>query len=618
MKKFFTFLITFFLFFINVNSQDSIDIHKIDPFKYNGGISLVSDYGDFMSQSFEDSLHNALYNYEKLTGVEIAILTIPSLNGNDAQDYSVKTFNRWGIGKKGKAAHGGDNGILVMTSMEDRSYHITTGYGMEDLFPDIMCKRFGEEYLVPNFKNSNYESGFRQLTSAMMDEFGNESIERKKELREQIIKERKEKALNLFWGILEITFIIIFCVALFYLINKIINKYKKFKLDKLSIKNDINKYNNMIMIMKNSKFVSKDFDDLKDKLMNFNNIVIKRKNIDKIKDDLNNVVKDVSNLSSIMLGINKSISSIKTMGNIYKNKTGELPKFLVEKRNKIISISDLIQMDQIDLSLKTKNKYDIILDDLINLNIEFKNYINNLKSFKQYKLNIENNIKILVDKFNLSDKYYEYIIDYGYLDQEEIDLKKSDMVNTINYYVDKISNIYMNDLKGALDIYKDLKSYIDKINVDLDKNINTYNKIIDGIKFIDDNENVISKKEDEIKKYYKYIKDSDHSKIVKSLRDYEISKNNKLYNGNYDVLKMSFILKNILDLFNLIISKAKSDKKKKDEEEERERKRRMNNYSGGGYSGGYGGGSSYRSGGGSSFGGFGGGFSGGGGAGGKW
>lgn len=53
MKKFFTFLITFFLFFINVNSQDSIDIHKIDPFKYNGGISLVSDYGDFMSQSFE-------------------------------------------------------------------------------------------------------------------------------------------------------------------------------------------------------------------------------------------------------------------------------------------------------------------------------------------------------------------------------------------------------------------------------------------------------------------------------------------------------------------------------------------------------------------------------------
>lgn len=214
------------------NSAVGIDVEKVQPAKYGMGVALVSDYGDFMNSNMEDSLNQVLFKYEKLTGVEIAILTLPSLQDQDPADLATKTFNRWGIGKKGA-----NNGILILTSMGDRQYWIAVGYGMEDIFPDALAKRFGESCLVPNFKKGNYEQGFNELIERMKEEFGEIPIERKKELEKKYDQIAKENMKNFFIGAGEIALLLLVMGLIGYLIYASAKKRKELrdKINELSL-----------------------------------------------------------------------------------------------------------------------------------------------------------------------------------------------------------------------------------------------------------------------------------------------------------------------------------------------------------------------------------------------
>ena len=81
-----------------MTSEVGTDIYKIQPAKYGNGIALISDYGDFMKKSIEDSLNGVLFSYERLTGVEIAILTVPSLYEADPEEYARTMFNKVKLG----------------------------------------------------------------------------------------------------------------------------------------------------------------------------------------------------------------------------------------------------------------------------------------------------------------------------------------------------------------------------------------------------------------------------------------------------------------------------------------------------------------------------------------
>ncbi|MDO8734782.1 MAG: TPM domain-containing protein, partial [Elusimicrobiota bacterium] len=75
--------------------------------------------------------------------------------GNDSiDDFSVKLFKEWGIGKKGK-----DNGVLLISSIEDRKVKIEVGYGLEGILPDGLCGEILDTYIVPYFKDGEYGKG---------------------------------------------------------------------------------------------------------------------------------------------------------------------------------------------------------------------------------------------------------------------------------------------------------------------------------------------------------------------------------------------------------------------------------------------------------------------------
>lgn len=159
----------------------NVDIHKFTPSNY------LTDIGGFIDDSQEPSINNFIYDYEKQTSVEVCIVTVPSLNGEDPFQYSLDQFNRIGVGKDAS-----DNGILIMVSMLDRKWEIRTGYGVEGMLPDITCSHIGNDIIVPHFKNKDYYGGIMETLKEIKKIIDKNPDDIKKMQKEQADKESAE------------------------------------------------------------------------------------------------------------------------------------------------------------------------------------------------------------------------------------------------------------------------------------------------------------------------------------------------------------------------------------------------------------------------------------------
>jgi len=97
--------------------------------------------------------------YEDSTSNQIAIVTIKTLDGEDVSDYANKLATKWGIGSKK------NNGILILTAIDDRKAKIEVGYGLEAVVTDLISKRIITEDIAPFFKQSQYYDGFDAATN---------------------------------------------------------------------------------------------------------------------------------------------------------------------------------------------------------------------------------------------------------------------------------------------------------------------------------------------------------------------------------------------------------------------------------------------------------------------
>jgi uncharacterized protein len=122
--------------------------------EYPTPTGYVNDFASMLSPSDIARLNNEITAIETNTTVEIAIVTVDSLQGVSVEEYAVKLFEKWGIGQKEK-----DKGLLILVSKNDREYRIETGYGLEGTINAARAGRIGREILEPNFKNGEYGKG---------------------------------------------------------------------------------------------------------------------------------------------------------------------------------------------------------------------------------------------------------------------------------------------------------------------------------------------------------------------------------------------------------------------------------------------------------------------------
>jgi uncharacterized protein len=114
----------------------------------------VNDYVGVMSQEQVRSLEAQLAQFEEETGHQVAVLTIPTLDGEDIEGFSIRVAENWKIGKKGF-----DNGVILVVAVKDRRLRLEVGYGLEGVLPDAIAKQITSNYIVPRFRSQDYAGG---------------------------------------------------------------------------------------------------------------------------------------------------------------------------------------------------------------------------------------------------------------------------------------------------------------------------------------------------------------------------------------------------------------------------------------------------------------------------
>lgn len=140
----------------------------------------VCDPSQILSPVACDSINGVLARLEKSTGIETAVVMLPSIGDNDIMQFSVDLFRKWGIGKKKS-----DNGLLILFVMDQHKVRFATGYGIEGTMTDAMSKRIQMQVMVPRFKQADWDGGMvngvravaKVLDGSMKAEADNDDID---------------------------------------------------------------------------------------------------------------------------------------------------------------------------------------------------------------------------------------------------------------------------------------------------------------------------------------------------------------------------------------------------------------------------------------------------------
>ena len=114
----------------------------------------VNDYAGLLSPQIKGQLERFLADFERSDSTQIAVLTVPSLEGDDLEGFSVRVAQSWGIGQKGK-----DNGALLLVAKAERAVRIEVGYGLEGQLTDLLAGRIVDQEIVPRFKAGDFDGG---------------------------------------------------------------------------------------------------------------------------------------------------------------------------------------------------------------------------------------------------------------------------------------------------------------------------------------------------------------------------------------------------------------------------------------------------------------------------
>lgn len=123
----------------------------------------VNDRAGLLSPAARQKIDGELADYERKTGRQLAVLTLPSLQGDSLEEFSVKTARAWGLGRKGK-----DDGVLLLVVRDDHRLRIEVGYGLEAVLPDIVCGRIIREVIAPRLRAGDYDGGILAGVDAIL------------------------------------------------------------------------------------------------------------------------------------------------------------------------------------------------------------------------------------------------------------------------------------------------------------------------------------------------------------------------------------------------------------------------------------------------------------------
>jgi uncharacterized protein len=168
----------------------------------------VSDFANVINPADRAAVERTLTELEQKSGAQVAVVTLKSLEGGQIDDFAVRLFARWGVGKKGK-----DNGLLLIAAIEDRKVRIETGYGFEGVLPDAAAGRLIDQIIRPAFRGGDYSGGLRKGAEALASVAASASGVELTGIRNQNISSSSRQQDRNGGGFIQLIFFIIILIA---------------------------------------------------------------------------------------------------------------------------------------------------------------------------------------------------------------------------------------------------------------------------------------------------------------------------------------------------------------------------------------------------------------------
>ena len=123
-------------------------VHLQDRTRY------VSNPDGILSESAVATMDQILYQLEQNTGIQTLVVAVTGIEGGDCFDFAYRLGKEMGVGQKGR-----DNGLVILLSTDERCIQFATGYGLEGVLPDAICKRIQSRYMVEPFGKGDWNTG---------------------------------------------------------------------------------------------------------------------------------------------------------------------------------------------------------------------------------------------------------------------------------------------------------------------------------------------------------------------------------------------------------------------------------------------------------------------------
>jgi uncharacterized protein len=123
----------------------------------------VVDLAHVLPADVAASLTNDLEAHETKTSNQVAVLILPSLEGEPLESFSHRVGTTWKLGQKGT-----ENGVLLLIALRERKIRIEVGYGLEGTLTDLRSSHIIRQEIVPRFRSGDLPGGIAAGVQAIL------------------------------------------------------------------------------------------------------------------------------------------------------------------------------------------------------------------------------------------------------------------------------------------------------------------------------------------------------------------------------------------------------------------------------------------------------------------
>ncbi len=133
---------------------------------YPDYVGYVNDYAHLLSASQASALNQELRDFDNRTTIEVAVVTVNSLEGESPQDYATNIGNYWGVGKRDK-----NNGIVFLVATDSHDIWIEVGPGLSSQFTSSQVQQIVDNVVIPDFRAGRSDQGIIDGVHSIINHF---------------------------------------------------------------------------------------------------------------------------------------------------------------------------------------------------------------------------------------------------------------------------------------------------------------------------------------------------------------------------------------------------------------------------------------------------------------